>query len=290
MKRILLFLLLAALAGLLTACGGRAEPAEPAGSAEVRVHSSGQYAENLDTVEDLMRYATNAVEAALLSREPFGAHLTAYRFETGRDLAGTMPDEFYMYGADDERYIAGHTYLLFLEGTDTALVPHTIYTTVRKDLIIDLTGSGETAPLRVGDPSGENGTSAADLEAAVTGAVENGTFGEALWELAPVSDSASLAGVAAEADVIAELRVSHEENANPCASTYSVELEALLKGPENAVAPCISLPPALDPGRTYYVFLKEEPANPGAYVLFSRVYPVLAATEEAAAALALALE
>ena len=70
------------------------------------------------------------------------------------------------------------------------------------------------------------------------------------------------------------MRVSSEVNANIYASTYAVEVISLLKGPSNAVPSSLNLPPDLDPGKTYFVFLKETPDG-GTYSLFSRAYPVM---------------
>lgn len=283
MKKYLFTVLLLFAAGL-TACGSKTDSADPpADDSHVQVEYS--YVEELNTVEDLLKYSTNVVEATLISKEAFSSYSFEYLFQVDQDLTGNTPDEIHMYDGDNEAYIAGHTYFLFLDGTDTALYPHTIYTTVRKDLIIDLTVSGETAPLRVGEEAVGDGTALAELESAVLDAAAGGLLGEELGELPPVSTSADVAEIASEADVIAEIRVSDEANLNPYTSNYSVEPVTLLKGPEDSVAPQLPLPPALDPGQTYYVFLKEEPEFPGEYTLFSRVYPVLEASEENLAAL-----
>ena len=114
---------------LLTAC------ARPADQSHATVEYS--YAEDLTTLEDVLRHSTNIVRAKLVSMDDFDGAVQVYLFHVTNDLTGNTPDEIHVYDAYDPAYILGHSYYLFLCSGESALYPHTIYTTVVKEMILD---------------------------------------------------------------------------------------------------------------------------------------------------------
>ena len=188
-----------------------------------------------------------------------------------------------MYDAYYEEYIPGHSYYLFLEGSDNALYPHTIYTTVMKELIIDVESTQSIATI------GEEtiGVVASETDEIISDAIVEGIVGEKTGSMLTVSDSSSMSSISQEADVIAEIHTSWEMEQNPYVSTYGVEVVDFLKGQEGSIAQIMNLPPNLDPNTNYYVFLKEDPEIAGVFLLYSRVYPVAEVTPLSTSALSL---
>lgn len=272
MKKLSLFLVGALLMGL-TSCGH--SMTQTGTSIDKRSHIEYSYVEDVNTMEDVIRYSTNIVEATLISAEDFDGVINVYHFKVNTDYTGNTADEIYMYDEYNENYVVDHTYYLFLCGSDNALYPHTIYTTVVKDLIIDSESIQPTATALYGELT----VKTAQTETAISTAIETGIVGERIGQQLDISTSSIISSVSNEADVIAEIRISNELPANRFASTYEVELVNLLKGPYGSVASVMALPPDLDSNLTYYVMLKEDPGFPNTYCLFSRVYPVMDATE-----------
>lgn len=270
------FILLAAVLLVFSACSrdpvpdsSEVSPRETlAGEYSVEVEYS--YVEKLDSIEDVARYATNIITATLVSVEDFNGYVSVYRFNVKEDYTNNTPDEVYMYDAYNSSYVIGHTYYLFLCSGESALYPHTIYTTVVKDLIIDTDKTTTTTSLGGNDFIAATNEVSESIENSITLDIVGAKVDAAL----SVSDSLDKEFLSDSADIIAEVRVSSEVNANIYASTYAVEVISLLKGPSDAVPSSLNLPPDLDPGKTYFVFLKETPDG-GTYSLFSRAYPVM---------------
>lgn len=257
MKKHALFLLPLLL--LLTAC------ARPADQPHTTVEYS--YVENLTTPEDMARYSTNIVRAQLVSTDDFDGATRVYLFRVTDDLTGNTPDEVHVYDAYDPAYTPGHSYYLFLCAAESALYPHTIYTTVVKEMILDAdTPEVSTLPRTVAD------------------AITAGLLGDKLNPPTALSSSDNLREVAAQADVVALVRVRNEQPANPYTSLYAAETLSTLKGPADAVAAYLTLSPGLTPGGAYYIFLQN---TNGAYTLFSRAFPAVDAQTVTPAALGL---
>lgn len=257
---------------LLTAC------ARPADQPHATVEYS--YVEDLTTLEDVLRCSTNIVRAKLVSMDDFDGAVQVYLFHVTNDLTGNTPDEIHVYDAYDPAYILGHSYYLFLCSGESALYPHTIYTTVVKELILDA-----DAPEAV-TAAGSHGMAVppSDLPRAVADAKTRGLLGDKTDPPVFLSTSGSIREVAAQADVVALIRVRDEQNANPYASLYAAETLSTLKGSADAVPACLTLPPDLTSGGTYYIFLQN---TNGACTLFSRAFPAVAADTVTPAALGL---
>lgn len=248
-------------------CGEKAVPEQ-----EVKGSGGGLYSylEEFNTLDDILKYSSDVVKATLVSTEDFDGRINVYLFNVEENYFGDASNEIHMYDAYNEQYIIGHSYYLFLCGSESALYPHKIYTTVVKDFILDEMSLG-TEVFANGD---EIAVNTLEIESAVSDAVTNRVVGEKAEEAAYVTNSDDIREISGEADVIAEIQVFSEMHSNKYSSTYSLEVLNILKGPEGAVASHMNLPPDLDPDTTYYVFLKEDPECPGNYLLCSRVYPV----------------
>lgn len=257
---------------LLTAC------ARPADQSHTTVEYS--YVEDLTTLEDVMRYSANIVRAKLESAQDFDGAVQVYLFSVTDDLTGNTPDEIHVYDAYDPAYIPGHSYYLFLCSGESALYPHTIYTTVVKEMILD--ADAPKAVTAAG--SHDMAVPLSDLPRAVADAKTRGLLGDKIDPSVVLSTSGSIREVAAQADVVALIRVRDEQNANPYASLYAAETLSTLKGSADAVPAHLTLPPDLTSGDTYYVFLQN---TNGAYTLFSRAFPAVAANTVTPAALGL---
>ena len=123
-----------------------------------------------------------------------------------------------------------------------------------------------------------------DLPRAVADAKTRGLLGDKTDPPVFLSTSGSIREVAAQADVVALIRVRDEQNANPYASLYAAETLSTLKGSADAVPACLTLPLDLTSGGTYYIFLQN---TNGACTLFSRAFPAVAADTVTPAALGL---
>lgn len=257
---------------LLTAC------ARPADQPHATVEYS--YVEDLTTLEDVMRYSTNIVRAKLESAQDFDGAVQVYLFRVTDDLTGNTPDEIHVYDAYDPAYIPGHSYYLFLCSGESALYPHTIYTTVVKEMILD--ADAPEAVTAVG--SHDMAVPLSDLPRAVADAETRGLLDDKIDPPVVLSTSDNLREVAAQADVVALVRVRDEQNANSYASLYAAETLSTLKGSADAVPAHLTLSPGLTSGDTYYVFLQN---TNGAYTLFSRAFPAVAANTVTPAALGL---
>lgn len=232
------------------------------------------YDDNLKTLNDVISYSTNIVKATLLSIDDFDGAVKIYSFEVNEDYTQNTPDLICMYDAYYEEYAVGHSYYLFLCATENPLYPHTIYTTIVKELIIDTTSSQVSTTVN----ASEINVKTAQTETIILNAVTEDVVGTRVQSGPGISVSSDISAVSTEADVVAEIRVTSEVPSNMYASTYTVDLINLLKGSETAVAPAMSLPPNLNPNTTYYVFLKEDSNNAGVYCLFSRAYPAAEVT------------
>lgn len=93
------------------------------------------YVSDVNSMDDIVRYSTNIVEATLTSTEDFDGFVNVYTFEVITDYTKNTPNSIHMYDEYNSKYVIGHTYYLFLCKGESALYPHTIYTTVVKDLI-----------------------------------------------------------------------------------------------------------------------------------------------------------
>ena len=124
-------------------------------------------------------------------------------------------------------------------------------------------------------------------EDVISQAVQEDTVGVAVeGQLPEVSFAEDISEVAKGADVIARVRLSQRENINKYVSNYEVQLLEIVKGPEGSVAAYITLPPDLDQGKEYYIFLAEDPEIKGEYYTYSQAYPVLEVSAEATAEIA----
>lgn len=278
MKKIFLFALTFALF-LLTACGNAADSTQ-ASSTPAPVEYS--YVEDLNSLEDIMRYSSNIIKAELTSVENFNETLSVYTFEVSIDYTNNTPNEIHMYDAYNDAYIVGHTYYLFLSSAESALYPHTIYTTVVKDLIIDDSVTS-IATASVNDNS--IAVSPANITDQIESAVSSNIVAENANEPDPISNSTSIKSVSASADVIAEISISNEVNANIYSSTYKINVVSMVKGSMTAVPSSMNLPPNLNPNATYYIMLKESSYENGIYSLFSRSYPVISSASNIAESL-----
>lgn len=254
-------------------CGGVFRAAD-GGLINVTEHC---YSEEIDSIDRLIRHSTNIVSGKLVAAADFDGWVNEYLFEVRGDYTDNTEREIHVYDAAD--YIVGHSYFLFLYGSDTALYPHRIYTGVKKDLLLDLS-SGRAAGL-AGYRDMRLLSRERRLDEWVREAAAAGMVGEALPMAEPViSDEAEIGAVAAGCDVAALVRVSAEQQANRYASSYRVDSLEVVKGDKEFSVTHMILPPGLGSDRAYYVFLKEDPAFAGEYLLFSRGLPVLEATAE----------
>lgn len=231
------------------------------------------YVEDLNSIEDVMRYSTNIVKAKLTSVEDFDGTLGVYIFDVLEDYTDNTQSEIHMYDAYNDAYMVGHTYYLFLSSSESALFPHTIYTTVVKELIIDEATTSDVVTASIN--SSELTVFSDGIEEQIEGAAAQGTVAEYTDAPIFVSNADDIVTAANLADVIAEVSVSNEVNANIYSSTYALNVVAMIKGPVTAVPASISLPPDLDPNATYYILLKETPDGDGTYSLCSRAYPAV---------------
>ena len=253
-----------------------------AGCARPIQHSLSQveysYEEALTSPEDVLRYSTNVVRATLESVEDFDGAVQVYLFSVTDDLTGNTPSEIHVYDAGNSGYVKGASYYLFLCSGESALFPHTIYTTVVKDMVLKADDNHTISAIGGSRLS----TSPAELSALVESSCAAGHLGDRAVDSVPVSVSSDISDVAAQADAVARIRVSGEIAANAYASTYAVETISTLKGPADAVPSAMNLPAGLIPGTDYYVFLKNVG---GSYVLFSRSFPAVPAAAVSAASL-----
>lgn len=268
MKRISSFLLLIVLLIGLTACNNGSAVKNTDGAQASPEYS---YVEDMLTLQDVMRYSTNIVKATLTSFKDFNGVVNVYSFDVDEDYTDNTPDKINMYDGYNEAYIVGHTYYLFLCRGEDALYPHTIYSTVLKHFIVD--EADEVASAEVN--SSKITLQVNSAPEIIAEAVEAGIVGERAGAMTEISTASDIKTLSEEADVIAEIKVSSETNANIYASTYQVEVINIVKGAKDAVPSVINLPPALSAGKSYYVFLREDAENAGTYVLFSRSFPAV---------------
>lgn len=280
MSKIAMFLTATVLIGL-TGCTGSGDLQEDYTETPASVYY--EYSEDLDSVEDIIRYSTNIVEATLVSVEDFNGNVSVYSFDIDKDFTENTEDKIHMYDAYNEQYVVGHSYYLFLCGTDSALYPHKIYTTVQKELIFDTESVQPESAI-------DNNVIDVDMkqmDAVISKAIKSDIVGAEVGQGTELSKATSISEVSEEAEVVAEIRVSEENKANIYASTYKIELVKLLKGSEGAIAQHMSLPPNLDENSSYYIFLTESGRSEGAFVLLSREYPVSEVNEQTTSELCL---
>ena len=275
MKTRILFLWIMALClGTIISCGGVADKKEKAGGTTdgntgLHYEVEYSYSDKLMDFDDILRFSTNVVRATLETMEDFDGTIQVYHFVVQEDYAGNAPDEINMYDAFDSGYIAGHDYFLFLCKGESALYPHTIYTTTVKDLIIDTAYASATAKLNAKEIELSTDT----LAEKIGDAVDRGILGEYTASVIEISESDRLSEVADEADLIVEVEVANEQNANRYVSTYQVKIVSIKKGKEESIPSVLILPPGLSTDTSYCVFLKQ--TEEGEYVLFSRRFPVV---------------
>ena len=172
-------------------------------------------------------------------------------------------------------YQTGHSYYLFLNCGDDALYPHTIYSLVSRDFYFDASAAPETSDGAL--------LSASNAEEFILTMQKNGVVAEKAPLPFALSQKTDPADIAADADAVAIIRVSGENNFNPYVSAYSTSVVQYCKGGENTVSADMLLPPGLKADTDYYVFLKRDPNAPQSYLLCSRSTPVLEVTVENAA-------
>lgn len=262
----------------LTACGHTSSSTQATLSPSPGEYSY-SYEEDLTSIEDIIRYSTNIVQAELISIEDFDPALIVYTFDVSEDYTNNTPNEIHVYDAYNDAYILGHSYYLFLSSGESALYPHTIYTTVVKDFIID----EATFSMVATSVNDSNITvSSSNLVDQIKTAVSSGIVAQSADTPNLISNSNKIESVSASADIIAEVRVSNEVNANIYSSTYIIEVVSMLKGSAADVPSAMNLPPYLNQNTTYYILLKESPYGDGTYSLFSRSYPVISSTSSIA--------
>lgn len=267
MKKIFLVALSSVLLLFITACGNTPNSAQ---TSPASVEYS--YVEDLNSLEAIMRYSSNIVKAELTSVEDFNGTLSVYTFRVSEDYTNNTPNEIHMYDAYNDAYIVGHSYYLFLSSGESALYPHTIYTTVVKDFVIDDDATSMAATSVNGN---DISVSPANIADRIESAVASNIVAEKANEATPISNSTSIESVSTSADVIAEISVSNEVNSNIYSSAYAVSVVSMVKGPAASVPSSMILPPDLDQNTTYYIMLKESPNEDGEYSLFSRSFPVI---------------
>lgn len=267
MKKIFLVALSSVLLLFITACGNTPNSAQ---TSPASVEYS--YVEDLNSLEAIMRYSSNIVKAELTSVEDFNGTLSVYTFRVSEDYTNNTPNEIHMYDAYNDAYIVGHSYYLFLSSGESALYPHTIYTTVVKDFVIDDDATSMAATSVNGN---DISVSPANIASQIESAVASNIVAEKANEATPISNSTSIESVSTSADVIAEISVSNEVNSNIYSSAYAVSVVSMVKGPAASVPSSMILPPDLDQNTTYYIMLKESPNEDGEYSLFSRSFPVI---------------
>ncbi len=267
MKKIFLVALSSVLLLFITACGNTPNSAQ---TSPASVEYS--YVEDLNSLEAIMRYSSNIVKAELTSVEDFNGTLSVYTFRVSEDYTNNTPNGIHMYDAYNDAYIVGHTYYLFLSSGESALYPHTIYTTVVKDFVID----DDATSMAVTSVNGNDiSVSPANIADRIESAVASNIVAEKVTEPTLISNSTSIESVSASADVIAEISVSNEVNSNIYSSAYAVSVVSMVKGSAASVPSSMILPPYLDQNTTYYIMLKESPNEDGEYSLFSRSFPVI---------------
>lgn len=233
-----------------------------------------EYDVAFENTDDICKYSSNIVKAKLLSKDLFDPAVDVYHYEVIEDYADNTPDEIYVYDAYDSRYVVGNTYYLFLESNESALYPHTIYTSAIKKTVLD---ADETTEKKT--DNGKISVVPSDVPNIAKSAVERKIVGTKTSKAIELSSSTELADIANEADVIAEIKLSGEHTSNEYSSNYEISDCKVVKGEkEDFVAPnSISLHPGLKKDTAYYVFLKY--GETGDLVLFSREIQVVEKSE-----------
>lgn len=227
------------------------------------------YVDDMNDINDVIRYSTNIVKARLVSTEDFDGTVQVYLFEVEDDFTNNTAQQIHMYDAYDSRYVVGNSYYLFLGGMDDPLYPHTIYTTVSKELIVDASSLQSKAKIANRNVQLQRD----DIVAEIDNAIQKGVVGERIGPRMTASDAAG-ASLSNEADVIAKVRVSDELLCNKYVSAYTVEVVEMIKGPVGSVASAMPLPPGLDPSEMYFIYLKENGEGSEDYQIFSRACPI----------------
>lgn len=145
-------------------------------------------------------------------------------------------------------YQTGHSYYLFLNRGDDALYPHTIYSLVSWDFYFDASAAPEKSDGAL--------LSASNAGEFILTMQKNGVVGEKAPLPLALSQKTDPADIAADADAVAIIRVSGENNFIPYVSAYSTSVVQYCKGGESTVSADMLLPPGLKADTDYYVFLK----------------------------------
>lgn len=229
-------------------------------------YTSIEHVSLIDTTdfETLAQYSSNIIEATLMTATDFSEGIIQYTFAVDTDYTNNTPAEIYMYDPYNPAYVEGHNYFLFMQGSENALYPHTIYSTVNKELILDCTDNLKCGELYYNTKD----VSIFDIPAAVQEAISNGSVGKAL----PTRENSehltvnSVETAFDKADAIVKVRFSSEESANPYVSVYRIAESETIKGPVEPVSSYICLEPNLNLDTDYCLFLKEDPIAPGTYL------------------------
>lgn len=180
------------------------------------------YKEQYTTLNDVIESADCIVKATLISIEDFNGYINEYCYFVEKDYMENAETEIYVYDANNEAYIEGHTYFLFLQKDDVALYPHSIYTSIAKDCVLDIefpsveteimgtlvTVELEDVEEKILEKIEENNRDAARMDATEVQIMKGRNVSE-------ISDAA---------DIVAEICVSNEEKGNKYVSAYEVEV------------------------------------------------------------------
>ena len=233
------------------------------------------YKERYVTLDDVIESADCIVKATMTSIEDFNGYLNEYCYSIEEDYTGNAETEIYVYDAKNEAYIEGHTYFLFLQKDEIALYPHSIYTSIAKDCVLDIAFSSVETEIMGTLVTVELG----EAEEKILEKIEENNRDTVRMGATEVQimKGRDVSEISDAADIVAEICVSKEEKGNKYVSAYEVEVIEVQKGDRNGIATHMLLPPDLKEDRSYYVFLKGDGEE---CLLFARDIPVVEATAE----------
>ncbi len=230
----------------------------------------------IDTLEALSACSSNIVKAKLSKIDDFDGTICMYTYKVTDDYTDNTPDKIIVYDAYYEGYEKGHSYYLFLHGTENALYPHnTVYTTVLKKLVLDT----KTEKVVLSQKTGYT-IEVKSLPVIIEKQVLAGNVGAKIGTRLVVTESKSLSEVFDISDYVARIKIAYERNVNRYISSYETSFIEALKGSGDYIPRAMALQPGIDTSKEYFIFMKKIPGDTGEYVVFDRNYTVIEATPE----------
>ncbi|WP_139902883.1 hypothetical protein [Clostridium thermarum] len=92
------------------------------------ITSEGEYVKELN-FNEVIYNCTNIVVAQAIDEEAFSGSTNVYRYRPIENIVGSINEnEIYVYDSNIQGFSEGEKFILFLEGYESSLYPHTIYT------------------------------------------------------------------------------------------------------------------------------------------------------------------